>query len=711
VKEHFENWRRDAAAWVRKRGLELWILTGFWAVLTLVIYLLATGHESPRRYQDEFLFWALAKNFAGGEGLTWRGQGLGMFSWLYPVLLAPAFWVAGSVPGQYTLVHLINSMMICGVLYPAYLWARLYVGRWQSVLAALMVASVPAMNYAGVIGTENLGYPMFTAACGAMLLALVRPRLRNALLAFVLIGLAMLTRTQFVVLGPIFAGTLLLTAAMAGPGRRVEYLRRRQWVWGGLLLGALLAFLFYVSRGRGVFGLYAGAFEGVPLTFENVWFWLKGFTADLYLLAAIVPTIATFAMFGAAENRRDAKIGPLIALALVASLVLVAQITWFSATNPYDWRGRHIFYERYMFYLGPIYFIGLFAAWKRVSPLAAVISSLVAMVIVSGMPTDAVMRPFSYDSFGLSLVGWYMDGHPARYGDQLSGGTGKIGMDLARLTILLGVLYVLSCLPGRTIRKVFHSVVIVVVFVLLIATQAQTWHYARTFSTAAFESYPKPANFIDKATDQDVGMIITSTDDPLSYFTAEFWNNRVVRAFASDAPPIKTPIMYSPKCEFDWDKTGKILGTGCDKVPTAWYLRSDNVAMHVKDEYKRVHPGPAWPNLTLMEGKAPARILSLIDGRQVRTGMVQAQLNVRTFLDSPGRIRVKLQGLQDRVVVTLGGKVVLVGPSSRRTVNFSLGRNEEVSVIDVRTLTGVPAAVTVLGLDVRQGDGPWTSIL
>lgn len=711
MKEHFENWRKDAGAWLRERGLELWILTGVWALLTLVIYLLAVGHESPRRYQDEFLFWALAKNFAGGEGLTWRGQGMGMFSWLYPVLLAPAFWVAGSVPGQYTLVHLINSMMICGVVYPAYLWARLYVGRWQAVIAALMVVSVPAMNYAGVIGTENLGYPMFTAACGAMLLALIRPRLRNTLLAFLMIGLAMLTRTQFVVLGPIFAGTLLLTALMAGPGRRVEYLRERRWIWIGLLAGALLGFLFFVVRGRGVFGLYAGAFDGVPLELSNVWFWLKGFTADIYLLAAIIPTIATFAMFGSSENRRDPKVGALLALALVASLVLIAQITWFSATNPYDWRGRHIFYERYMFYLGPIYFIGLLVSWKRVSPLAAAVSSLVAMVIVSGFPTDAVLRPFSYDSFGLSLVGWYMDGHPGRYGDQFSTGSDKIGMDLARLTILLGALYVASCISGAKLRRIVFPAVVAIVFGLLIATQAQTWHYARGFSTTAFANYPKPANFIDKATDADVGMIVTSTDDPLSYFTAEFWNNRVVRAFATDAPPIKSPVMYSPKCQFDWDKHGKILGTGCDVVPTAWYLRSDSVAMHVKDEFKRVHPSASWPTLTLMQGKAPARILSLVDGRQVRTGMVQSQMNVRTFLDAPGKIRLKLQGIEDRVVVNFGGQTVLVGPSARRSITFALDADEQVSVLNVQTLTGIPAAVTVLGLDVREGYGPWKSIL
>ena len=141
-----------------------------------MIYLLATGHESPRRYQDEFLFWALAKNFAGGDGLTWRGAGLDLKSWLYPVVISPVFWIAKSVPSQYTGVQLANSLIMCGTIFPAYLLGRLYVDRWRALLVALLVVSVPAMNYAGIIGTEVLGYFVFTAACGGILLALGRPK-------------------------------------------------------------------------------------------------------------------------------------------------------------------------------------------------------------------------------------------------------------------------------------------------------------------------------------------------------------------------------------------------------------------------------------------------------------------------------------------------------------------------------------------------------
>ncbi|MBJ7458720.1 MAG: glycosyltransferase family 39 protein [Thermoleophilaceae bacterium] len=704
MKANFAEWRSDAGAWLRERGFELWIITGIWALLTVIIYLLATGHESPRRYQDEFLFWALAKNWAGGDGMTWRGADLQMRSTLYPLLLAPAFWFANTVPGQYTGVHLINSMMIVGTLFPAYLLGRLYLDRWRALVVALLTVSVPAMNYAGIVGTENLGYFLFTAACGAILLALARPRPRNTILAFALIVLAMLARTQFVVLLPIFLGTLLFAAVMAEPGSRMQYLKARRSVWLTIVVLGVIGAIAILAQGKGAFGLYQGVFDGVALEFSALWFWVKAFTADVYLLCGIVPVIATMAMFGRAENRRDPLIGALLALAVMASLFFIAQISWFSATNPYQWRARNIFYERYMFYLGPIFFVGLLASWNRVSWTSALVSVAAATAIMSGFQTDAVLVPFSYDSFGLTTIANYMSTHPDI--------APKIGMMLARVTLLVGAVYVLSTIDHKLVRKILYWTLIAFTFVWLTQAQIKTWSEARKYSTQSFDQFPKPANFIDKNTDEEVGMIITSTDDPLSYFTTEFWNNRVVRAFATDAKPIVSPIMYSPNCKFDWSKTGEILGTGCDSVPSAWYLRSDNVTMHLKDETKRVHPSPAWPTLTLMVGEPPPRILSLTDGRNVRSKLVQGAMNIRTFLDKPGDMRVDLRAVRSEVVVRVeGGGSEIIQPGKREQMVVKLPADETLTTLSAKTPNGLPSEVFVEKLSVRLQDGTWQSLL
>lgn len=684
--------------------MELWIVFGIWAIATAVIYSLSVGHVSPRRYQDEFLFWDVADSFASGNGVTWRGTDLNLRSWLYPVLLAPAFWLTDSIPSAYTGVHLINSMMIVGTVFPAFLMARLFLGQWQATLAAVIAISVPAMNYAGVIGTENLAYLTCTAAFGGMLLALARPRRRNWALAIVMVLVAMLTRTQFVILLPILLGSVLLVALMRAPGGRVAYLRDQRGLLIGL--GSLFALggLWFLIQGRGAVGLYGGVFEGLPLTADAMVFWTKAFAADIYLLAAIIPVIATLAMFGHAENRRDPLVGALLALTLVASVVFLLQVAGFSATNPYDWRSRNIFYERYMFYLGPLFFTGLLVAWRRVSVGSAVVSVAIATLVVSGFQTDAVLVPFSYDSFGLTLVGRHMKLNPES--------VNSIGMLLARVTLALGVVYVISTIGKVSVARFFHWLGVAITLAILIATQAQTWHYARLYSGQAFESVPKPADFIDKNTDQEVGMIVTSTDAPEMYFTTEFWNDRVSRVFVTDEDPIKSPIMYSPTCQFDWNARGEILGTGCDMVPNAWFLRSETVAMHFKDEVKRVNPSKQAPTLTLMVAEPPPRLLSISSGRNVINGVVQGAMSVKTFLDRPGEIRVKLAPSNAAHFVQIAGEdPVRVAADGARTVTAPVAAEETETSISLKSISGLPDNVAVEQIEVREPGGPWISVL
>ena len=72
------------------------------------------------------------------------------------------------------------------------------------MLGAVLAVAAPAMNYAGIIGTESLAYPVATAAFGAMILAIARPRRRNWALAFFMIGVSLFTRAQFAVFAPDF---------------------------------------------------------------------------------------------------------------------------------------------------------------------------------------------------------------------------------------------------------------------------------------------------------------------------------------------------------------------------------------------------------------------------------------------------------------------------------------------------------------------------
>lgn len=693
----------DARAWIGRHGFELWLLTGFWALLVVLMFWLATGHQSPRRFQDEFLFYGVAKAFAAGDGITWRGQAIGLYSWLYPVLLAPAFWFSSSVAGAYTGIHLLDSMMMCAAVFPAFLMARMYMGRLQAFVVALIVVSVPAMNYIGVIGTESLAYTTATAAFGGMLLAAVRPRPRNWVLALGLIAVAMLTRTQFVTMLPIFVGTILLTAAMRAKGQRADYLRSQR----GLLytFAALFAIgiLMLMVRGRASFGLYAGAFDGADLTWENTWFWLKSFLADVYIFTVAIPVIATTAMYAYKENRRDPLVGALLALAAVATFVFVAQVTWFSATNVFDWRLRHIFYERYMFYIGPIFFVGLLVSFGRVKWGAALVATAVATLIMSGFQSDAILPPFSYDSFSFSWFGQFA-GNDDKVLD-------NIGMILARFTLALGLVYTLSTLDRSFFRRYGPIAAVALVIGIQVITQMKTWQYARNFSEDALSLRPGPLNFVDRNTDKEVGMIITSTDPPDSYFTTEFWNSRITRLYKTDRVPISSPIMYSPTCEFDWDRTGRILQGGCDTLPNAWFMRSDILVMHLRDEVKRVHPSPKLKSITLMVGEPPPTIFSFVDGYEPNTGLTRGTVKLRSFLERPGKMRIQLGKQAGTQILTINGeKSFSISAGDSRTVTFDLPAREKVTTLQLTTPTGAAVTSKVEKFDLNEGDG-WESVL
>ena len=179
---------RDAGAWLRERGaraLDHHRHLGDRSRWSSTCSRPATSRRAATRTSSCSGRWR--KNFAGGDGMTWRGVDLNMRSTLYPMLLAPAFWFAKTVPRP---VHRRAPDQLDDDGRDDLPGLSCWRGSSSTAGGAGRRAdrvAVPAMNYAGIIGTENLGYFTFTAACGAMLLALARPRTRNTALAFALI--------------------------------------------------------------------------------------------------------------------------------------------------------------------------------------------------------------------------------------------------------------------------------------------------------------------------------------------------------------------------------------------------------------------------------------------------------------------------------------------------------------------------------------------
>ena len=114
------------------------------------------------------------------------------------------------------------------------------------------------------------------------------------------------------------------------------------------------------------------------------------------------------------------------------------QVAWFSATSPEYWRVLNLFYERYIFYLGPIFFTGLMAARGKVSTRAALVTSIIAVVVISGFQADTLATPFSYEAFGLTYLGYFVSNHDGPFT--------QVGLLAAGVSAVLALVYV--CFDG-----------------------------------------------------------------------------------------------------------------------------------------------------------------------------------------------------------------------------------------------------------------------
>lgn len=694
----------------RERRIGWAIVTAIWIAAGVVVYLLATVNVTPRRYIDEFLYWNLAKSFSHGAGLSWNDATVALRSWLYPVAISPVFKLASSVQAQYQAVQAVNAFMLCSVVFPAYWIARRFVGRGLGLLAALLAISVPAMNYAGIVGTENLAYLTCTLAFAGMLLALAGPSLRSAAFALLLIAAAALTRTQFLILIPILIAAMLLVAAMQGAGARREYLRAQRALLVALGFCFVIGGAYALLAGRASLGLYAGLLEGANLTAGDFIFWLRGFSADVYLLAGILPTVATFALIGGAGNRRDPWVGSLVALALSASVFFVLQMSWFSAINTFHWRELHVFYERYMFYLGPLFFTGLVAAVGRITTRAAAVSTIVGAVIVALTPPDIVAVPFSIDAFGQAYLGFLFDQN-----DSL---LPKVGWILAALTLLLGGLLVLSTLSAQRaeLKKWGRALALGAPLFLLLMTQAKAWTYSSIYSESVMAQQPKPLDFVDLASGGRAGILVAKGSDPSTFYATSFWSPGIDRYFVSDKSPIDSPVVYAPKCQFRWAADGRIFSpssaTGnCPDLPRAWLVQSNTFSMHLRDETARVKAKGGVASTVSVAG-LPARIFSLAGGRNVRDGSVAGVYTLRSFLNVPGELELVVKTRSDGVTLQLpGGRTTKLVARTARTITIPVPARDHVTRVNVLSRAGAAVKnVTFERVRMREGEGPWRNV-
>ena len=350
---------------------------------------------------DELYYERLAVSVAQTGSLLPRlhGELVPNVNQLYPVLISPMFG-DGNVPASFEGAHRLNAFLIATAAIPVFLLARrIGLGRLISLWAGALSVAVPWVVLSSFLLTEVVAYPAFCWALLALTHAVERKRWTTDLLALAVIGVAVLARTQFVVLLGVLPVAVVAEAMLeatprgapaepladAAPSRlRVRRAAARRALAavaigkGSRLLGSYSVTAENVRIDLGLFRLAlracgaAGARARDPAVHRRV-----GWLVDRIRPSA-APAERAFAVVGC------------------STLVLVTlQVASFNQRF-----GAGLVKDRYLFYVVPVVLVGLAGAlasrqWPRW--WALVVPAAVAAVGFASAPL-ALYEKFNVDS-------------------------------------------------------------------------------------------------------------------------------------------------------------------------------------------------------------------------------------------------------------------------------------------------------------------------
>ncbi len=372
---------------------------------------------------DELQVVRLAIHIAEDLSLTptARGDSIGTWSQLYPLLIAPLYGLLGT-EDAFRAAHLVNAVLMASTAIPAYLLARELV---ESRLAAYAVAAlsvcIPWLALADMLRDDVAAYPAFTWALLAMQRCLTVPSPRRDALALVAITVATFARTQLVILGPVLLAAVAIHelgfALAAGP-------RSRSALWAALVRAARGHWLLLAAAVLGlVLALAAGGMDAALGSYQST-----ATVGDL-LPAGIASNVAmhlsmvavgvgvvplTFALGWAVATivrplDREAHAFAVLMLLACAGVALAASsfVLRNAGTNAFD---------RYFFYVVPPALVGMAAcvAGGRRNWLPAAGAALV-FAWVAGEGAFAVAPPPYHQSPATAFYS-VLDFHAGRLG-------------------------------------------------------------------------------------------------------------------------------------------------------------------------------------------------------------------------------------------------------------------------------------------------------
>jgi glycosyltransferase involved in cell wall biosynthesis len=391
----------------RLARVPVWAWLAGLVVLSAVFrYGLSRRVVAPWIMVDELIYSELAKSFAQTGHFLIRDVHHGAYGVVYPVLIAPAWRVFGSVQDAYAAAKTIGSVLMSLTAIPVYFLARRVVTPTLSLLAALLAVAVPSLMYTGTLMTETVFYPLFVCVALALALALERPTIQRQLVLLGLCALAFLTRSQAIVLLPAVATAPLLLAWL--DRRRLRLLADFRVLYAALAAAAVAVLVVQFARGHSPYDVLGSYSVTGHATYrpDQVLKWVIFHIAELDLYVGIAP-FAALVLLTFVGHSLDRPLRVFLAAALPLTGWLLIEVGAFaSALSPR-------IQERNLFYVAPLFLIALLAWIERGMPRpprAAATAAVLAAALPGAIPYHHLIdTPAESDTLALLPLWWLQE--------------------------------------------------------------------------------------------------------------------------------------------------------------------------------------------------------------------------------------------------------------------------------------------------------------
>jgi Dolichyl-phosphate-mannose-protein mannosyltransferase len=523
----------------RRRPVQTWLaavpatpdvaraLVAIAAASTLLRVILASVAHAPVIFSDELAYEKLAQSIGrSGHLALFNEHGLS-YSPLYSLVLAPIYTLGVSAPAAYSLIKLVNAVLMSLSIFPTYKIARFVLPRRSSLVAAGLSALAPLMFYTSFSMSENLAYPVCLTAFWALLATIRAPGARNDALLLGAVVAASATRAQLVVLVPAALTAVLLTAALdrEPPGgflRRLGVAIDRHRLLFGALGAALLVTAGAALAGEGVFsvlGSYANVGRSDLPGIGRFLRMLAWHVAGVDLGVGIVPfaaAIITAVVFARRRFRGNAL--PFATVAVSVTGWLILEVAYGAAVLDVNDIPR--IHERYLIYVVPFFLIALLATVhipeREASGILYLAGCGLAALLLLAIPFHTVINQVSaVDTFGLQPLA-----HTH---------AGKIVALPHPSLIAVGGAAVLGFLFFHVRRQARATVILMLIPLLLIGSQELSRISAG--SLFARSRLPPRADWVDATKPAGPVVLVTAAEEPSPALQTAYANYSISRLY------------------------------------------------------------------------------------------------------------------------------------------------------------------------------------